>query len=84
MTSISRLLASASLVAALGNPVARAQVMEQVSSADARIAVSGSKENWVKAPVAPKGAPNVVVILLDDVGFAAGSTFGGAVPTPGM
>ena len=82
--SISRLLASASLVIALGNPVVRAQVMEQVSSADARIAVSGSKENWVKAPVAPKGAPNVVVILLDDVGFAAGSTFGGAVPTPGM
>ena len=84
MKSISRLLASASLLAALGHPVARAQVMEQVSSADARIAVSGSKENWVKAPVAPKGAPNVVVILLDDVGFAAGSTFGGAVPTPGM
>lgn len=84
MKSISRLLASASLVAALGSPVARAQVMEQVSSADARIAVSGSKENWTKAPIARKDAPNVVVILLDDVGFAAGSTFGGAVPTPGM
>lgn len=31
---------------------------------------------------APAGAPNVVVILLDDVGFAASSTFGGPVATP--
>lgn len=31
---------------------------------------------------APKGAPNVVVVLLDDVGFAATSTFGGPIPTP--
>ncbi|MCP5043234.1 MAG: arylsulfatase, partial [bacterium] len=30
----------------------------------------------------PAGAPNVVIVLLDDVGFAAASTFGGAVPTP--
>lgn len=33
-------------------------------------------------PEAPKGAPNVVVILLDDVGFAATSTFGGLARTP--
>ena len=26
----------------------------------------------------PKGAPNVLIILLDDVGFAASSAFGGA------
>ena len=25
----------------------------------------------------PKGAPNVLVVLLDDVGFAASSAFGG-------
>src|SRR5262245_47335408 len=30
----------------------------------------------------PKGAPNVVVILLDDVGFAASSAFGGPINTP--
>lgn len=33
---------------------------------------------------APAGAPNVVVILLDDVGFAQFGTFGGAVPTPAL
>ena len=28
----------------------------------------------------PKGAPNVLVVLLDDVGFGAASAFGGPVP----
>jgi arylsulfatase len=30
----------------------------------------------------PKGAPNVLIVLLDDVGFAASSAFGGPVHTP--
>lgn len=30
----------------------------------------------------PAGAPNVLVILLDDVGFGASSTFGGPIETP--
>lgn len=33
---------------------------------------------------APAGAPNVVVVLLDDLGFGQPGTFGGPVPTPGM
>ena len=33
---------------------------------------------------APKGAPNVVVILLDDVGFGHPGTFGGPIPTPNL
>lgn len=31
---------------------------------------------------APAGAPNVLIILLDDVGFGMAGTFGGPVPTP--
>ena len=31
---------------------------------------------------APKGAPNVLVIMTDDVGYGASSTFGGLIPTP--
>jgi len=31
---------------------------------------------------APAGAPNVVIILIDDLGFGATSTFGGPIPTP--
>lgn len=43
----------------------------------------------VKAPPhfrvdAPAGAPNVLIVLLDDVGFATASTFGGPVPTPAL
>ena len=30
----------------------------------------------------PKGAPNVLVILIDDCGFGATSAFGGPIPTP--
>jgi arylsulfatase len=33
---------------------------------------------------APAGAPNIVLILLDDVGFGQFSTFGGGVPSPTM
>ena len=36
----------------------------------------------LQAPGAPDGAPNVVLIMLDDVGFGAPSTFGGPVPMP--
>lgn len=31
---------------------------------------------------APEGAPNVVVVLIDDIGFGATSTFGGPISTP--
>ncbi len=33
---------------------------------------------------APKGSPNVLLILLDDVGFGMCSTFGGPVATPNL
>ena len=31
---------------------------------------------------APKGAPNVVIVLIDDIGFGGPSTFGGPIRTP--
>ncbi len=43
-----------------------------------------STADWPQRPAAKKGAPNVVLILLDDVGFGAISTFGGPVMTPGL
>lgn len=33
---------------------------------------------------APAGAPNIFLILGDDIGFGAASTFGGAIPTPNL
>lgn len=41
----------------------------------------GSTPDFPKPNTAPKGAPNVLLILTDDVGFGASSTFGGPVPT---
>jgi arylsulfatase A-like enzyme len=41
-----------------------------------------SKPAWPAAVAPPKGAPNVLLIMTDDVGFAAPSTFGGVIPTP--
>jgi arylsulfatase A-like enzyme len=41
-----------------------------------------SKPDYPQPIEPPKGAPNVLLILLDDVGFGMCSTFGGPVPTP--
>lgn len=41
-----------------------------------------SKPSWPALVVPPKGAPNILLIMTDDVGFAAPSTFGGVIPTP--
>ncbi len=43
-----------------------------------------SKPYWPMNVVPPKGAPNVLLIMTDDVGFAAPSTFGGVIPTPAL
>ncbi len=40
-----------------------------------------SESAWPELPKPPVGAPNVLLILLDDVGFGQASTFGGPVPT---
>ncbi|MEN6623439.1 MAG: arylsulfatase, partial [Smithella sp.] len=44
--------------------------------------VKDSVPDFPKTVTAPKGAPNVLIIMTDDVGFGATSTFGGPVPTP--
>ncbi len=43
-----------------------------------------STPSYPQPVMAPQGAPNVLVILLDDVGFGMCGTFGGPVPTPNM
>jgi arylsulfatase len=41
-----------------------------------------SEADIISLPTAPAGAPNVLLVLLDDVGFGQTSTFGGPVNTP--
>ncbi len=43
-----------------------------------------SKPWWPPTVVPPKNAPNVLLIMTDDCGFGAPSTFGGVVPTPAL
>jgi len=43
-----------------------------------------SKPYWPARVAPPKGAPNVLLIITDDVGFGAPSTFGGVIPTPAL
>jgi len=43
-----------------------------------------SKQEWPALPKPPHSAPNIVIILLDDVGFGQTSTFGGPVSTPSL
>jgi arylsulfatase len=39
-------------------------------------------EEFETRPQATAGAPNILLIMTDDVGFGASSTFGGPIPTP--
>jgi Sulfatase len=43
-----------------------------------------SKPWWPPSVTPPKDAPNVLLIITDDVGFGAPSTFGGVIPTPNL
>ncbi|WP_273732915.1 arylsulfatase [Mycolicibacterium septicum] len=37
---------------------------------------------WPKEVAAPEGAPNILLVMTDDVGFGASEVFGGPIPTP--
>jgi arylsulfatase len=41
-----------------------------------------SEADVISLPTPPEGAPNVLLVMLDDVGFGQASTFGGPVNTP--
>ena len=43
-----------------------------------------SKEDWPERAEAPAGAPDVLIILLDDVGFAQLGSYGGLIQTPNI
>jgi arylsulfatase len=82
---------SKSLLARLGRSASRLALLAAItavpvaSPALAQAGATASAPQWnyyPKPPEAPRGAPNVLLIMTDDVGFGASSTFGGPVPTP--
>lgn len=62
-------------------PRASSQSAERSVYRGATVAESTSPV-WPAQVRAPDGAPNVLIILTDDVGFGASSTFGGLISTP--
>ena len=46
--------------------------------------LEGSRPDWNQAaqPTPPSGAPNILLVLIDDAGFGNPSTFGGPINTP--
>jgi len=46
------------------------------------ITTADSVKDFPRQVEPPEGAPNVVIIMTDDVGFSASQTFGGPIPTP--
>src|SRR3990172_5796579 len=50
------------------------------------IDIKDSVPDWAPytQPMAPEGAPNVLYVVLDDVGFSAMSPYGGLIETPNI
>ncbi|QGQ26535.1 arylsulfatase [Gimesia benthica] len=44
----------------------------------------GSEQDYPQPVAPPQGAPNVLLILIDDLGFGHPATFGGPIPTPAL
>jgi arylsulfatase A-like enzyme len=80
-TSVLKMLGLTFLLASSAKLTLRAQEAQPYQGTVGRT-LAESKEWWPEPVKAPAGAPNVVWILLDDVGFGATNTFGGLIQTP--
>ena len=79
-----RLLASGLVMSAMGSLPVNAQY-DPTRPFEGQLGktLAETQQSWQERYTkAPKGAPNVVWILLDDVGYGAISAFGGQVQTP--
>jgi len=70
------------LMLCVGPAAAQDVLSQQAPRVIGRTPAESGPPQWPRSPSAPAGAPNVLVILTDDVGFGASSTFGGPIPTP--
>ena len=55
---------------------------QQLFKGSIGLSAKDSKSDFPKLVTAPKGAPNVLLVMLDDVGFGASETFRGPIHTP--
>jgi arylsulfatase len=57
-------------------------IPEPVFTGKIGLTPADSEKDFPRLVEAPEGAPNIVIIMTDDVGFAASEVFGGPIPTP--
>jgi arylsulfatase len=78
-------LALAATLACVGSAIAQDQLpfARPESASIAGKTLAESKHQWRKAPARlPADAPNVLIVMLDDAGFAQADTVGGPIHTP--
>ena len=81
--SLASILITASVLIAPGAPAwGQSATAEPTPARVPRTAAEAPPPEWPQNPKPKEGAPNVILILTDDVGFGASSTFGGPIPTP--
>ncbi|MCL7982984.1 MAG: arylsulfatase, partial [marine benthic group bacterium] len=61
---------------------AHVQAQEQEFQGKIGRTLEDSEQYWPEPVTPPEGAPNVLVWLIDDMGFGHSSPFGGLTPTP--
>ncbi|MFV8816899.1 sulfatase-like hydrolase/transferase [Haliea sp. E17] len=91
---ISSLIApvAAAVMVAISGPAAAQTTAERMALPIPPKPYEGKLEPTAKASTmqlpgkvsAPEGAPNILLVMTDDVGFASVSTFGGPAPTPNL
>jgi arylsulfatase len=77
-------VSAAALLLTQTNIASAQQAISKSVAAGEHNKVADTGPAWPQAPKAPAGAPNIVIVLLDDVGFGAAGTFGGPAQTPAL
>jgi arylsulfatase len=79
-----KILLSMTALVSVVSWVGQAHAQQQPYQGKVGRTLAESTEWWPEPVKAPAGAPNIVWILLDDVGFGASSAFGGGISTPAL
>jgi len=77
-----RLLRDVTLYLSMLSSIAPGGIPAAIAAEGPATRANSRWKHFPPPPMAPEGAPNVLLIMTDDVGFGAASTFGGPIPTP--
>src|SRR3954464_131942 len=84
LVSLILIYAFTAAMALAQNPEVLPKQEQPFSDAKIGTTYKDSKPGTITLTKAPPGAPNVLIILIDDAGYGQWGTFGGQVPTPNL